>query len=155
YAWRGESQMAFTLAQRSVIQARQLVAPVHVSGALLEMARLHFWYGETPKGLEHLTEGVGLARGTSPSRLAQVLLSRVMMLAYLGRYSDALTDLEEVVELLTRMDDTAATIELHLLWAAEWHLPQKGWEAARSHFAKVQATLEMYPAEGQDVFLVA
>lgn len=155
YAWRGESQMAFTLAQRSVIQARQLVAPVHVSGALLEMARLHFWYGETARGLEHLTEGVGLARGTSPSRLAQVLLSRVMMLAYLGRYADALTDLEEVVELLTRMDDTAATIELHLLWAAEWHLPQKGWEAARSHFAKVQATLEMYPAEGQDVFLVA
>lgn len=155
YAQRSESQMAFTLAQRSVIQARHLVAPVHVSGALLEMARLHYWYGEVGKALGHLSEAAGLARGTSPNRLTQVLLSRANMLAYLGRYADALTDLEEAADRLTHMDDTAAIIELHLLWAGEWYLPQKGWEAARAHFAMVQATLEMYPAEGQDVFLVA
>ncbi len=135
--------MAFTLAQRSIAQARRLGSPVHVSGALLEMARLHLWYGEVEKALTHLAEAASLARGTSPSRLVQVLLVRARAVAYLGRYSDMLTDLEEVAEVLPRMDDAAALIETHLLWAAEYHLPQKGWAEARSHFATAQASLEM------------
>ncbi|MEI2611415.1 MAG: adenylate/guanylate cyclase domain-containing protein [Candidatus Promineifilaceae bacterium] len=143
YAAQGESQMAFTLAQRSIAQARRLGSPVHVSGALLEMARLHLWYGEAEKALTHLAEAASLARGTSPSRLVQVLLVRARAVAYLGRYSDMLTDLEEVAEVLPRMDDAAALIETHLLWAAEYHLPQKGWAEARSHFATAQASLEM------------
>ncbi|MBK9052925.1 MAG: AAA family ATPase [Chloroflexi bacterium] len=155
YALQGENQMAFTLAQRSVMQARRLVSPVHLSGALLELARLHLWYGEAAKALPHLAEGASLARGTSPSRLGQLLLTRIRALTYLGRYPDALVDLEEMSELLTRLDDAAAAIEHHLLWASEYHLPLKNWADARSHFGEAQAMLEMASVEGPDMFLAA
>lgn len=155
YAIKGEPEMAFTLANRCVAQARRLVTPVHLSGALLEIARLFLWYGEAEKAMGPLAEAAALARGTSPHRLVQVLLARVQSLAYQGRFPDALTDLDEIAEALSRMDDAAATVTMHLVWAAELDLPLKAWEPARAHFLNAQTTLETALADNQDLFLTA
>lgn len=155
YALDGEAQMAFTLAQRSVAQARRLVSPVYISGALLEMARLYLYFGEMEQGLAQLMEAVSLARGASPSRLVHLLLARLNALTYLGRFPDALMDLEEAADLLAQMDDAAATIELHLLWGVSYHLSLQELDEARAHLTVVQHTLEMYPVEEGDLLVTA
>jgi tetratricopeptide (TPR) repeat protein len=66
-------------------------------------------------------------------------------LAYTGRFTDALDDFYEAVDLFTQMDDEVGLLSVYLLLAWEYNLPLQQWAAAHTHLQQAQEIIERQP----------
>lgn len=130
---------------RGVQLSRRFSTSLNIGIAISNVAFVQFTLGQPQNALASINEAVELGRSSGDNLLAHALGNRAAILAYLGKFADALTDFEEAVELLQRMNYPSLLVETYLLWGFEYSSPQGNWMEARQRFGQAQALIEAQP----------
>ncbi|HEX6387166.1 MAG TPA: tetratricopeptide repeat protein, partial [Anaerolineae bacterium] len=145
YYMQRDLKPALVAMQQSVQLSRDFSTPVNIASALNNIALVQFTLGQPEAALATFDEAISLVRDTSRNFLAQVLGNKAEVLAYLGRFSEALASFEEARELFIAMDDESGMIEVNLLWGYEYSSLLNNWDDARERFEEAQRLIELRP----------
>ncbi len=104
------------------------------ASALNNVALIQTTLGRAEEALEALNQAVAMAIESSDNFHAHFLANRATVLAYLGRYEQALADFQDARTLLGSMDDQYGLVEVELLWGYEYCCAREEWDEAQHHF---------------------
>ena len=139
---RQELPLALDTMQRSLTLVRRFSTPVRVVSSLNNIAQIQFSLGQPEAALESLDEAVYLAQDTSRNHLAVVCSNRAEIMAYVGRFEEALADFEKAVNLYADMDDQYQLLATHINWGQEYCNALHRWDEATLHFVLAQDMME-------------
>jgi class 3 adenylate cyclase/tetratricopeptide (TPR) repeat protein len=138
---------AADLCLHAVDLAQQTGLPIPTAAALLSLAQVQLAQGRAREAAQTATEGVELARTTSPRLLAHLLIGRVDAWLYDGRFPEALADLQLAADVLAVMDDGLARLRLGLRWAV-YCAGQADWEGSLGQLDRARGQLAVLHKTG-------
>lgn len=140
-------EQALAAMQRSVELSRNFSIPANIASALNNIALIQSTLGRAEEALETYNEAIDLLFDTNRNFLAHFLANRGAVLAYLGRFPEALKDFEEATEHFVAMEDEHGLVEANLLWAYEYSNVRREWQDARQRFEQTQQLIDRRPED--------
>ncbi len=140
-----ELPAALQAMQRSVELSRNFSTPMNLASSLNNIALVQHQLGQAAEALTTLNESIELARETSRNFLARFIGSRVEVLTYIGRFSEAQADFEQAITLFMMMDDELALAELYLVMGYEHYSLREQWDEAQNCFQQAAQIINSRP----------
>jgi tetratricopeptide (TPR) repeat protein len=114
-------ESALTIMQRAVKLSKSFSTPVKIGFILNNIALIQLNLGRPHEALKTLNESAALAKETSQNLLAYTIVNKAEVNTYLGKFNEALSDLEKAVNLFTVMNDEIGLVEAYLLLGYEYY----------------------------------
>lgn len=137
--------LALEAMQQGVELARHFTMPVNIGVALNNISLIQHKLGQTAEALQTLDEAINLFKDSSRNNLAHAFGNKAILLAYLGRFSEALLVFQSAIDQLSTMGDERGLVDFYLAWGFEYSSVLGEWEAARRQFAQAQQLIEARP----------
>jgi tetratricopeptide (TPR) repeat protein len=114
-------ESALKIMQKAVTLSRNFSTLVKIGSTLNNIALIQLNLGLPEEALETLDESAALAEETSQNLFAYAIINKAEAYAYLGKFSQALSNLEKAVSLFTIRNDEIGLVEAYLLLGYEYY----------------------------------
>ncbi len=130
---------------RSIELSRNVSIPANVASALSNVSLIQFQLGLADDALESIEDAINMVRDISKNFWAQAIGNRAEILAYLGDYEEANLSYQKAIDLLLKMDDQQALIEVYISKVYDYHLPLGQIDLANYWLKKAKSLIELRP----------
>jgi adenylate cyclase len=145
YFSQQQLDLALPSMERSLQLSERFDTTLSTATALNNMALIQLKLGRVREALRTLDKVVLLARETSQNLLGFALGNRAEVLAYLGLFPDALTALQEALEIFTTVKYDYGLLVTHLVWGYEYCAALANWTEAKNHFDQAASLIQQHP----------
>ena len=147
YSEQGRMELALQMASRALDLARRRHKPTQTALALYRQSRILLQAARAEEALQNINEALVLIHATSHNIQAHMLNHRAAVFIYLGRFREALTDLQMAVDLFQKMDDALGLLQTYLLWGFEYSQGRQDWYEARRRLVQVGQLVASQPED--------
>ena len=131
--------------KQSVSLSRQFSTPINIGLSLSNIGFVQFTSGKYEEAVLTFNEAVAIGRESGRNLLAPALTNRAAALSRLGKFSVALSDFEEAIDLLATMNYPSLQVEALLFWGFEYFSVLQQWQEARAKYEEAQKLIELQP----------